>query len=782
MHATGEGYRFVAPPPDRRFAPATPTVGREAELSRLEELLNRAAAGDRQIVFVTGEPGIGKSALIELFLAHLENRGRSEVPGGPKVRPARAWIGRGQCIEQEGGGESYRPVLEALFRLAHGAGEGERIKAVLHRHAPSWLLELPALLEPAEREALQRQVLPAPARMLRQLAEALEVLSVEAGGEPPVVILVFEDLHWSDGATLDLIATLARRRDRAHLLVLCTFRAMELWASNHPLRRLRESLTGDDPITELGLGGLSEADVHRYLEVRFPAAESSVLLGPLLHRRTDGNPLLLTEIIRELGARIFGGDSARWVLGGGAAEIDAMLPANVRQFMKGLAERLSPNDRRILEAASVEGIEFSVTAVAAALECSAADVEDRCAELAEHQMFLRFAGDDTWPDGTPATRYALRHAMHRELWLERVAPNRLEEWHRRIGLRKEAAHGERAGELAADLAVHFESGRDYARAIAYLELASRRAQQRAALSEADERLRRAFVLLDRLPAGRARLETELGLQLGLGSLRAMSDGFTAEATLAPYQRAYAVCREIGETPAHFHSLFGLCRFFWMKGELDPARELAGQLLRRAGDDPLQAIAAHAAFGSIATCRGEFQNAMPHLEKGLSLCEAHWSESLVPVFGNDLSGLCRGTLAANLQLLGYPDRALAQSQADRERARRAGHPFVHVATAWGALILHHMRRDRTQTSRFTSKLMSIASSHEFQAFAPFGDLFRGWYEVTGGRRKESLLSAAPSKRCVREAGGSTNRVHSACSPRDIDPWDGLPRGVASSPKR
>jgi hypothetical protein len=164
---------------------------------------------------------------------------------GARAGTARAWIGRGQCIEQSGRGESYGPILEALGRLARG-GLGEQIKTVLHRHAPSWLLELPGLLDPAEREALQRQVLPAPGHMLRQLAEGLEVLSADQGNEPPVVVLVLEDLHWADRSTLDLVANLAQRRDRARLLVLCSFRPTELRATNHPLHRLRESLHSDD--------------------------------------------------------------------------------------------------------------------------------------------------------------------------------------------------------------------------------------------------------------------------------------------------------------------------------------------------------------------------------------------------------------------------------------------------------------------------------------------------------------------------------------------------------
>src|SRR6185369_15944089 len=178
----------VAPPDSARRTPQAAIVGRAAELARLHTLLGAALNGERQMVFVTGEPGIGKTTLVEALLA-------------PVAAHEQVWIGRGQCVEQYGAGEAYLPVLEALGRLGRAPG-GERMVELLKRYAPTWLLQLPALLHDADVDAVHRRTQGATReRMLRELPEALEAIAAEAP-----LVLVLEDLHWSDQATTDLLS------------------------------------------------------------------------------------------------------------------------------------------------------------------------------------------------------------------------------------------------------------------------------------------------------------------------------------------------------------------------------------------------------------------------------------------------------------------------------------------------------------------------------------------------------------------------------------------------
>src|SRR5438552_8122842 len=292
------GYRFIAPltttqpVQGSKFKVQSPRsairtqhsaigmVGRETELEQLYGWLEKALSGERQLVFVTGEPGIGKTTLVEAFLQSLESRVQRLASGSQNVPlstfqtldPRRQtldsslWIGRGQCIEHYGAGEAYLPVLEALGRLCREPG-GKRLVELLNQHAPTWLVQMPALLSPAELEVLQRKVAGTTReRMLREMAEAVEVLTVERP-----LVLWLEDLHWSDYSTLDWLTYVARRREPARLVVIGTYRPVEVIVQEHPLKGVKQELQQHGHCQELPLGSLSEAAVGEYLAERFAA-------------------------------------------------------------------------------------------------------------------------------------------------------------------------------------------------------------------------------------------------------------------------------------------------------------------------------------------------------------------------------------------------------------------------------------------------------------------------------------------------------------------------------
>src|SRR5262245_34286435 len=278
-----QGYRFRlgeepdAPPPRT----AGPIVGRQPEIARLEDWCQRATQGTRQLVFVSGDVGIGKTTVVDQFLAHCAagNAGR---------------IGRGQCAEHYGEGEPYLPVFEALWQLSHGPAR-EAVLAVLRRYAPLWLVQLPGLVSEAELERLQHQVAGAtPARMLRELTQALDMLTADAP-----LVLVLEDLQWSDRSTVDLLAALAQRREPAQLLVLGTYRPVDLVLHAHPLRELVQEQRGRGLVHELPLELLPAADVAAYLAGRLGGPVAPALVAGV-HACTDGHPLFLVNIVEHL--------------------------------------------------------------------------------------------------------------------------------------------------------------------------------------------------------------------------------------------------------------------------------------------------------------------------------------------------------------------------------------------------------------------------------------------------------------------------------------------------
>src|SRR5215475_12231483 len=232
-----QGYRFRLgrAAPRLRQADPRPIVGRQGEVEWLRERWGWAMEGRRQFAVLSGEVGIGKTTVVDLFVASLATQ--------REVR-----VGRGQCVETYGEGEPYLPMLEALGQLGQSSHR-EALLTVLQRYAPTWLVHLPALLGDDERERLHRQLQGAtPTRMLRELAEALEALTTTVP-----LVLVLEDLHWSDVSTVNLLTYLAQRREAARFLLLGTYRTTDVVAWEHPLRRALQELRGRGLCEELSL-------------------------------------------------------------------------------------------------------------------------------------------------------------------------------------------------------------------------------------------------------------------------------------------------------------------------------------------------------------------------------------------------------------------------------------------------------------------------------------------------------------------------------------------------
>ena len=287
------GYRFIAVPSAIPAAPGVqPSVssvaaahvpqfiGRRGPLSRLRRSWDIACSGKRAIIWVAGEPGVGKTTLIEHFVATLGD----------------AAVARGQCVEHYGTGEPYLPVLEALSELCRN---DSTLVALLRAVAPTWLLQLPWLSSADEREALRRELAGvSPDRMLREMGELLD-----RSGERRPLLLVTEDLHWSDRATIQLIDYLARRRGGARLMWLASFRLAEVVALDHPLNPLRHELRLHDLCEEIVLDPFSESEVADYVAERSPAIATDEAFVRALHERTDGLPLFIASIMSEMSAR-----------------------------------------------------------------------------------------------------------------------------------------------------------------------------------------------------------------------------------------------------------------------------------------------------------------------------------------------------------------------------------------------------------------------------------------------------------------------------------------------
>jgi predicted ATPase/DNA-binding winged helix-turn-helix (wHTH) protein len=462
----------------------TRIVNRDEEMACLKTQFELAAGGHRQVVFVTGEAGIGKTALVDAFCEQT-SRERDE-------RDQAIATARGQCVEGFGRKEEYYPVTEALSQLC-ASREGDNACRVLAKMAPVWLAAIGRECvdpQPAARE-----------RMPGDLCAALEELAAE---KP--LILVFEDLQWADDSTLHLISALARRRAQAKLLIVATCRTQDV-AAEPSLKGLKQDLRLRRLCTEIALAPLGKTAVRALLSRELGQEELPAGLAGFVHRRSDGNPLFAIAILEHLTAQGFlkreeaGGkeqSSARWVQTAAVEEMEAGVPDGLAQMIEMELDGLDDRDQRMLEAGSLMNVAFPTWAVAAALEIDPAEAEEACEELARRLYFVEPAGTDELPDGSRSTFYAFAHGLYREvLWRKQTEARRARR-HVRIAERLGGLFAGRVGLVAREMAMHYEAASDWQRAVSALRTAARHALERRAHAEATELLERALRMVENL--------------------------------------------------------------------------------------------------------------------------------------------------------------------------------------------------------------------------------------------------------------------------------------------
>lgn len=553
------GYRFVAPvataelPPVERAAEGEEAgateqgidrrrqwrVGRTGALETLDKALQLARTGQRQIVFVTGEAGIGKTTLLQMTLDRMNQQGLGVLHCG--------------CNELFGTHEAFLPLIGALNECCRRT-DGASLLASIREHAPTWLAQMPGFLGEADRAAFQHEVFGATReRMLREFADLMEHLAVL---RPWVIVL--EDLHWSDFATVDVLSRLARRNGKAAILVLATYRPMEVAVGGHPVRAVHQDLRIHGYATELALDRLTSGDIERYLSLRFNSGDFAKELVERIFARTGGQPLFVTSLIDYLVAAgaLVENDTGWSLVRADAASQDSM-PRDLEGMIKQQIDHLTADERSLLEVASAAGAEFSALHIAGAFDRSVLDVEQMCEDLARTDRMLLVDGMTEWPSGDVSGRYAFQHALYQEILYQRLAPARRAKTHALLGAGLEQGYGSQAPEIAAVLARHFELGRDFPKAVRYLGAAAEGSARRFSTREAASYLSRALDLVPHFPP-ELRVTTRLKLLLQRAwAWRASGDFLNS---LQDLSAVVAHAAENGRVREEVNALVDLSRF------------------------------------------------------------------------------------------------------------------------------------------------------------------------------------------------------------------------------
>lgn len=566
------------------------------------------------------------------------------------------------------------------------------------------------------------------------MAGAIETLTSESP-----LILVLEDLHWSDYSTLDLVSYLARRQDSARLMVIGTYRPVDVILGDHPLKGVKRELQAHGLCHELPLEFLSEDTVGSYLATRFPGHEFAQRFRRAIHRRTEGNPLFIVNLVEYLSdQKMIAGNKQGWELKVDLSEIERGIPANVRQLIEKQIERLSPDERAVLEAASVAGMECSCVAIAAGLEMPIEWVEKHCDELARRHQFLSPAWLVELPDGTTTPRHRFVHVLYRDVPYRMMAPMRRSQIHQRIAERGVAIYGDRASEISAELAMHFEQSRDWPRAVQYLIQAAENATRKSAHHEAADLAQRGLVVLKLLPESTERDQQEISLRMILILSLMAVKGFAWAGVEEVYADGKGLFRLSEPSSQLFNWLYlhGLLRMF--RGKIRPALEIADQVLDLAEGlkDPRLIMEAHRAKGSTLLEMGRCTEALEHVDRASCLYSVKPNAQTL-VSGRDCKVLSECSAGKALWALGFPDAAMRRMQVGLEFARELAHPQSLAYAAHFAAQLHQLRGEPLLAQERAKEGFRVAEEYYLELWVAFGKIDLGWADAELGDVEQGI---------------------------------------------
>ena len=684
-------------------------------------------------MLASGEPGVGKSTLVDAFLH--------------EAAPSGAVAGVGQCLAQRGPGEPYMPVLDALGALARGPS-GDAVVAALARRAPTWLVELPWLLGEGEQAEAARQRAQGSTRT-RMLREMLEALDAVCASVP--VVLVLEDLHWADDSTLDLVAALLRRREPARLLLLGTFRSAGDAAGRGARARARRAraVRGAGGRTARARGGRRPPRGSATRRRRCPTASRSVLA-----RRSGGNPLFMRNLLDHWLA------DGTLVERAGAVALDASAGAGGRRAAD--PARAHPRPAR---AAAGRGRGAArgrqrrrarrsrSTTLAAALDRDREAVAARCDELARRTRLIERREDG----------HAFQHDLHREVLYELLPPDARARLHARVGAHLADAYGTAASGMAAELGFHFVAGRDPERAVRFLRLAAERAFGRNAHAEGIRHLRGALDAAAELEAGTERTRSEVELLSSLGQALVATGGWSAAEAEDALLRARALAARLSDNEPLVSVLLALATLYELRGEFSRANAMAHECEQLV---PSGTAGQELESSELLACnlfhQGSFARALEYAERGVALFEsggAPGSYTTFPATLGDNAGVsCHDWAGLALWFLGRPDSALARATRALELARDRSRAYSLATARAQMAVVHQCRREPEAALEWAEATIAAAQQLGYVYREAMGRVLRGWALALLGDAPQGVSEISEGLAASRGTGARMDDPH------------------------
>jgi predicted ATPase len=690
----------------------TPLVGRESEVTLLLERWEQVKTGHGQVVLLSGEAGIGKSRLVQMLKEHVANE------------PHTRWECRSSPYFEH---TALFPLTDLFQRLLqfHAEETPEQKLGKLEHTLSQYRLPLEesvSLLAPLLSLPLPVPHYPArnlsPQRQRQRTLETIVALLLERAENQPMLFIV-EDLHWTDPTSLELIGLLLDQTPTASLLVLLMCRPHFQPAWHHR-----------SYLTEMTVHRLSPAQVEQIIKrmtdgKTFPAAVLQQIIA-----KTDGVPLFVEEITKALlESGQFKAVDGHYELTGSLSTV--AIPATLQDSLMARLDRLV-TAKGIAQLAAVIGRHFAYDVLSTVSQLDEATLQRELGRLVEAEIVYQRGVP-------PQSTYVFKHALIQDAAYESLLKSTRQQYHQRIAQVLEAQFPETAEAQPELLAHHYTTAGLGGQALPYWHQAGQRAAQRSAYVEAVRHFHQGLAVLALLPETPERRQYELALQIGLGPALMVAQGLGAPEVRHTYDRARALCQDLGDSPQLLPVLAGLHVFYRSRAEYRTARELAEQYLSGAQrhNDQVARLQAHQALAFVLLFQGDLVAARSHFEHTLTLSTAQ-QHPVRAITEEDYSVVLRTRLAWVLWCLGYPDQALRRNREGLRLAQELAHPFTLACALHDTVILHQCRREASVAQEYTVPLMALATEQGFPHLEALGRVVHGGTLSTQGHSAQGLV--------------------------------------------
>ncbi|MFC1717949.1 AAA family ATPase, partial [Candidatus Poribacteria bacterium] len=690
----------------------TPLMGREQESGLLLERWEQVKDGMGHVVLLSGEAGIGKSRMLQMLKERI-----AEDP--------RAWLTECRCSPYHQNSALY-PVIDLLERTVLQFDRSDPPEEKL-RKLEGFLTQygLPldemvplfaSLLSISPGEGYPPLNL-TPERQKQRTLQSLLTIIVDRSLQQPV-LLVMEDVHWIDASSLELLNLIVDQGPTAPILALMTFRPefVPPW-------------TGRSHLTQITLNRLTRKQVAEMVEHIASKPLPDEVLQEIV-AKTDGVPLFVEELTRMvLESGLLQEQADQYELTGPLPPL--AIPTTLHDSLMARLDKLS-TVKEVAQLGATIGREFSYEMLESVAPLHDEALQASLSQLVDSELLYQRGLP-------PRATYTFKHALIRDAAYESLLKSKRQQYHQQIAQALAERFPETTETQPEIVAHHYtEAGLDE-QAVPYWQKAGKQAIERSANVEAIGHLTQGLELIRNLLETPEHIQQELEFQLSLGSALIAARGYGLPEVAATFNRARELCQKLGETPQIFPALRGLAVFYYLRPDLQTARELGEQLLKIAqnSQDPSLLVEAHVVLGETLFCLGDFALSLEHMEQGFALYNPQKHRDLAFVYSRDSGTQCLNYISMSLFHLGYPDKALEKTCESQKLASELAHPYSLAQALAHSCFVHQFRREENDVQKKAEKALALSIEHNFPVWLAGGKIFRGWALAQQGQMDEGI---------------------------------------------